>query len=169
MTVEEMKSTDAQGLNYNPITPRFGAELDAGKALVTLTDDEVGALVQLAAERGVVVRDQDMTPQQHADFAHRLGRPLTTPMNKRALPEELLLIQANEKSKGAAGTGWHTDVSVRCSRPDCQCCAWRWYRMPAAIRCLLICAKSLHRYRQLCRNFYKPLPRVMSREDIIYT
>ena len=118
MTVEEMKSTDAQGLHYSPITPRFGAELDADKSLVAMNDDEVGALVQLAANRGVVVvRDQGMTPQQQADFAHRLGRPLTTPMNKGELPEELLLIQANEKSKGAAGTGWHSDVSSAVQPP----------------------------------------------------
>ena len=118
MTVEEMKSTDAQGLHYSPITPRFGAELDADKSLVAMNDDEVGALVQLAADRGVVVvRDQGMTPQQQADFAHRLGRPLTTPMNKGELPEELLLIQANEKSKGAAGTGWHSDVSSAVQPP----------------------------------------------------
>ena len=118
MAVQKIKSDEVPGLNYNPITPRFGAELDTGKALVTLNDDEVGALVRLAAERGVVVvRDQDMTPQQQADFAHRLGRPLTTPMNKGALPEELLLIQANEKSKRAAGTGWHSDVSSAVQPP----------------------------------------------------
>ena len=39
-----------------------------------------------------------MTPQQQAGFAHRLGRPLTTSVNKGKSPEELLLIQANEKS-----------------------------------------------------------------------
>ena len=68
MAVQKIKTDEVPGLNYNPITPRFGAEVDVGKALVTLNDDEVGALVQLAAERGVVVvRDQDMTPQQQAD------------------------------------------------------------------------------------------------------
>lgn len=39
-----------------------------------------------------------MTPQQQAEFAHRLGRPIATFVNKGKSPEELLLIQANEKS-----------------------------------------------------------------------
>jgi hypothetical protein len=39
-----------------------------------------------------------MTPLQRAEFANRLGRPLTTSVNKGKSPEELLLIQANEKS-----------------------------------------------------------------------
>lgn len=109
---------ETQGLQYNSITPRFGVELGVDKPLLALDDEEVGALVQLAAERGVVVaRDQDMTPQQQADFAHRLGSPLTTPVNKGKLPEELLLIQANEKSKGVAGNGWHSDVSSAVKPP----------------------------------------------------
>jgi taurine dioxygenase len=118
MAQREIQQSAVQSLRYNPITPRFGAELGAGESLIEFNDGQVDALVQLAAQRGVVVvRDQDMTPQQQADFAHRLGRPLTTPVNKGRLPEELLLIQANEKSKGAAGTGWHSDVSSAVQPP----------------------------------------------------
>ena len=63
-------------------------------------DSEIDALIQLAAERGVLVlRDQHMSAQQQADFAHRLGTPLLSPANKGKLPDELLLIQANERLK----------------------------------------------------------------------
>ena len=94
MARQEIKQSAVQNLRYNPITPRMGAV----GSLIEFNDGQMDALVELAAESVVVVRDQDMTPQQQAEFAYRLGRPLTTPVNKGKLPEEVLLIQANEKS-----------------------------------------------------------------------
>ena len=78
----------ADGLNFNSITPKLGVELLIDKPLVEFSETQVNDLVQLAAERGVVVvRDQKMTPQQQADFAYKLGHPLTSPINKGKLPE----------------------------------------------------------------------------------
>lgn len=101
----------AMELDYTPISPRFGAELTAA-TLLDMTDEEVEALQQLAAERGVVVaRGQTMTMQQQADFAGRLG-PLTSyPVRDESVPAELLVIHADENSKHVAGSGWHTDIS----------------------------------------------------------
>ena len=48
-------------LLHNAISPRFGSEVQ-GINLLDMTDDEVAALKQLGAERGVlVIRDQVMT------------------------------------------------------------------------------------------------------------
>lgn len=98
-------------LDYRPISPRFGAELTNGE-LLDMTGDEVEALQQLAAERGVVVvRGQTMTVNEQAEFAHRLG-PLTTyPVRDKNMPSELLVIHADENSKHVAGSRWHTDIS----------------------------------------------------------
>ena len=116
--IETAINSKADGLTFNSITPKLGVELLLDKPLVEFSETQVNNLVQLAAERGVVVvRDQKMTPQQQADFAYKLGRPLTSPINKGKLPGELLLIQANEKSKKAAGTGWHSDVSSAAKPP----------------------------------------------------
>ena len=105
-------STDTQvDLTYRPISPRFGAELNDA-VLLDMSDDEVEALQQLAAERGVVVfRGQTMSVHQQADFAHRLG-PLTNyPVRDESIPSELLVIHADENAKHVAGSGWHTDIS----------------------------------------------------------
>ena len=105
-------SSDTQvDLTYRPITPRFGAELNDA-VLLDMSDDEVEALQQLAAERGVVVcRGQTMSVHQQADFAHRLG-PLTNyPVRDESIPSELLVIHADENSKHVAGSGWHTNIS----------------------------------------------------------
>lgn len=116
MTQLEQVSTDV--LEYTGISPKFGAELIGQQQLLEFSDPQVQALIQLAAERGVVVlRDQHMTPQQQAQFAQRLGKPLLSPANTGTLPEELILIQANERSKRAAGTGWHSDVSSAAKPP----------------------------------------------------
>lgn len=101
----------APTLTYTPITPRLGVELHDVQ-LMEMSDGEVEALQQLAAERGVVVaRDQVMTMQQQAEFAHGLG-PLTSyPTRKPGEPSELLVIHADETTRRAAGETWHSDMS----------------------------------------------------------
>ena len=104
-------TVETASLPFRAITPRFGAEL-AGVHLLDMSDAEVAALQKLAGERGVVVvRDQVMTAQQQAAFVHRLGTPTMYPVRDPAVPPELLVIHADERSKGVAGEGWHSDIS----------------------------------------------------------
>ena len=58
-----------------------------------------------------------MTTEQQAAFAQKLGTPLTTPINKNDVPDELVVIKANEHSKRVAGEGWHSDVSSNAQPP----------------------------------------------------
>jgi len=99
-------------MEYSSINPSFGVELANGTQLVNFNDDDVTALKQLAAERGIVVaRNQDMDMQAQAEFGHRLGTPMTTPVNNPGIPEELIVIKAGPKSKAVAGQQWPSDVS----------------------------------------------------------
>lgn len=94
------------------ITPDLGSEMTPNHQLIDFDDDQVAHLKVLAAQRGIVVaRGQTMNVEQQAAFAHRLGEPLTTPMNGAEVPPELIVIKADENSKRAAGQGWHSDVS----------------------------------------------------------
>jgi len=105
-------------MKYTHITPSFGVELAAGTQLAALTDREVTALKQLAAEHGiVVVRDQKMDKQGQAKFGHRLGSLMNSPVNRPDTPEELIVIRAGPKSKAVAGQGWHSDVSSEAVPP----------------------------------------------------
>ena len=98
--------------NYENITPKLGIEFTDDPQLSEFTDSEVNHLNELAAEYGVVVaRNQAMTMDQQAAFAHKLGTPLTTPINKNDVPNELIVIKANEHSKRVAGEGWHSDAA----------------------------------------------------------
>ena len=99
-------------LSYSPIQPQFGVELDPYIQLMDLDDDQIESLHQLAAERGVVVaREQSMDADDQAAFARRLGETFTNPVHKPGVPEELIVIHANENSRRVAGQGWHSDVS----------------------------------------------------------
>ena len=111
-------TTEHLSLSYRAITPRLGAEL-IGVNLLDMSDAEVAALQQIAAERGVVVvRDQVMTLAQQANFVHRLGIPTLYPVKDPAVPPELITIHADEKSKRVAGEGWHSDISSERNPPS---------------------------------------------------
>ncbi|MBF66479.1 MAG: taurine dioxygenase [Gammaproteobacteria bacterium] len=102
----------SSALPHAPITAAFGAELERGINLQGMDDEAVDALQQLAAERGVVVvRDQVMTMQEQVDFGRRIGELFTTPVARPEIPDEIIVIHANEKSRFVAGMNWHSDVS----------------------------------------------------------
>ncbi|MEM7077875.1 MAG: TauD/TfdA family dioxygenase [Pseudomonadota bacterium] len=105
-------------LHCTPLSPTFGAQLKAGTQLVDFDDTAVDALKLLAAERGVVVaRNQNMDVDSQVRFAKRLGELFTTPLNKGALPAELIRIKADASSKRVAGQTWHSDVSSEAAPP----------------------------------------------------
>ena len=105
-------------LAHQNITPGLGAELAPEIQLTSLSDGQINALQKLASERGIVVaRGQVMSLQEQAEFAHRLGEPLTRPTNPSEIPPELIRIMADENSKHAAGEGWHSDVSSESEPP----------------------------------------------------
>lgn len=105
-------------MNFTNITPTFGAELADGSQLTQFSDGQVAELKQLAAERGVVVvRDQAMDVHAQVEFGHRLGSLMDSPVNKPDIPKELIVIHTGPKSKGAAGEGWHSDVSSEAITP----------------------------------------------------
>ena len=103
---------------HKNITPKFGVELLDDPQLTEFNESEVNYLNELAAEFGVVVaRNQVMTMEQQAAFARKLGTPLTIPINKNDVPDELIVIKANEHSKRVAREGWHSDVSSNAQPP----------------------------------------------------
>ena len=105
-------------MKYSPITPSFGVELNAGAQLLDFSDQDVVALKQLAAERGVVVaRDQNMDVHDQVAFGNRLGTLMRSPNTQPEVPDGLIRIQAGPKSKAVAGEGWHSDVSSEAIPP----------------------------------------------------
>ena len=106
-------------ITTQPLSPNFGTELDHELALVNLSDTDVEALKLEIARAGVVVaRNQVMTTGAQVQFAARLGELFPSAKPNQTTPEGLIRIKADERSKGAAGTTWHSDISSDARPPS---------------------------------------------------
>jgi len=93
------------------LTKHVGTEL-SGFSLLDLSDDGVQEILQLVAERGVVVvRDQPMSIPEQISFGARMGELHVHPAYAKSEFPEALHIYGDENSKMVPGEGWHTDVS----------------------------------------------------------
>jgi taurine dioxygenase len=101
-------------LTFSPLTPAIGAEVDG----VDLSEPLDGAT--LAELRGALLewkvlffRDQDITTEQHLDFARHFGALEVHPFapHKPGYPE-VLAITHDRDNKGKENT-WHSDVTWR--------------------------------------------------------
>jgi alpha-ketoglutarate-dependent taurine dioxygenase len=103
-------------LEWQPITPRFGAEL-ANAQLREFDDKAASSLTQLVAERGVVVcREQRMTIEDQIALGYLLGPIHILPAFADPDRPELLVIHSDEHSVGFAEQ-WHSDVSCEALPP----------------------------------------------------
>ena len=101
-------------IDVRPLTPTIGAEIFGVDLGGEISNQQYDA-VHEALMRHLVIffRDQKMTPEQHKAFGRRFGKLHLHPASPNLLEghPEILLIQANEKSKRVAGEVWHSDVS----------------------------------------------------------
>ena len=108
-------STPYESISVQKLTPIIGAEIggvDLSKPLSNHTQDEIHRA--LAENCVIFFRDQQITPQQHMAFGRLFGNLDVHPAapHLEGMPE-VMIIEANEKSKRANGEGWHTDVSCQ--------------------------------------------------------
>ena len=102
----------AQTLSIRPLSDTCGAEV-TDIDLARISDTVLSDIRRLVAERGVVVvRDQDLSPQQHIAFARRWGEidyNRFFPIDPQY--PEIALVQKDEAQTTNIGGGWHTDHS----------------------------------------------------------
>jgi len=97
-----------------PLTPMIGAEIDGLDLREPVDATTLGELRAALLEWKVLFfRDQDITTEQHLDFARRFGALEVHPFapHKPGYPE-VLAITHNRESKGRENT-WHSDVTWR--------------------------------------------------------
>lgn len=101
-------------IDVRPLTPTIGAEIFGVDLGGEISNQQYDALHEALMRHLVIFfRDQKMTPEQHKGFGRRFGALHLHPASPNLLEghPEILLIQANEKSKRVAGEVWHSDVS----------------------------------------------------------
>ncbi|ARN75056.1 TauD/TfdA dioxygenase family protein [Oceanicoccus sagamiensis] len=99
-------------LNLTPFSVGCGVTV-GDLQLAKLTDDELLALREAFAEHGVLFfRDQQFTPHDHLQFAHRWGELV---LNKFFKPVEgfpdIAEVRKEKHQTTNIGGGWHTDHS----------------------------------------------------------
>jgi taurine dioxygenase len=103
------------GLHLEHLAPALGTvvhDIDLRQNANTETHAFLYEL--LVARKVIFFRDQDLTPQQHVDFARRFGELEVHPFveNRKGYPE-VLLLRADEKHPPVATDVWHSDVTWR--------------------------------------------------------
>jgi len=99
-----------QKLEITPLTPAIGAEVSGVDLADPLGDEAIAELRQALLDHLVVfLRGQDITDEQHLDFALRFG-PLSVPplaTKYQEQPTVTVLDQVSPKGEGA--DEWHSD------------------------------------------------------------
>jgi taurine dioxygenase len=106
-------TAQTSGVPYGLLTPHTGAEIGGVDLSEVLPQQIIDEIQNLLVNYGVVFfRDQHLTREQHRALGRRFGSLHLHPA--APAPEgypEILIIHADEKRKGVAGSGWHSDVS----------------------------------------------------------
>jgi taurine dioxygenase len=107
-------SASTMTMTITQLTPSIGAEI-GGVDLSMPTPDDVAAALQraLVDHKVIFFRDQDITTEQHLEFARRFGELEVHPFasNKPGYPE-VLAITHDELNKPRENA-WHSDVTWR--------------------------------------------------------
>ncbi|RKP56597.1 TauD/TfdA dioxygenase family protein [Pararobbsia silviterrae] len=102
----------------DPISPMIGAEVGRIDLTMPLDDDQYAALrAALLEHKLLVFRDQDITPRQHVDFAHRFGDLEIHPVFPHHPEHPELVLLGGDHTTAARENVYHTDVSWR-ARPS---------------------------------------------------
>ena len=96
-----------------PLSPALGAEIGGIDIARGIDDEQFADLRQAFVDHGVIfLRDQDITPQQHIDFAERWG---AININRFFQPtdEFPMIAEVRKEADQTAniGSNWHTDHS----------------------------------------------------------
>ena len=109
-----VRTLQVEGLCLAPLTPTIGAEVSGIDLTQPLASADRAALRQALLDWKVLFfRDQDITTEQHLDFARNFGALETHPFapSKQGYPE-VLAITHDRDSRGRENT-WHSDVTWR--------------------------------------------------------
>ncbi|MDA0273402.1 MAG: TauD/TfdA family dioxygenase [Proteobacteria bacterium] len=100
-------------MNVTPLTPHIGAEIMDVDLSCSLDNETFAGIHQAFLDWGVLVfRDQQLTREQHKEFARRFGKLHNHPMNYQGTDDpEVLMVKTTKDSAYTAGNGWHTDVT----------------------------------------------------------
>ena len=105
--------TDYKTIDVKRLSPALGAEIGGIDIAAGISDEQFAELRQAYVDNGVVfLRDQNISPQQHIDFAERWGKINVNRFFKADADYPVIAEVLKEADqKGNIGSSWHTDHS----------------------------------------------------------
>jgi len=105
--------SDYQTLGVHPVSPALGAEISGVDIAAGIDERQFGELRRAFAEYGVIfLRDQQITPDQHIEFASRWGE---ININRFFRPvdshPQIAEVRKEPHQIANIGSSWHTDHS----------------------------------------------------------
>ena len=100
--------------DVRPMTPTIGAEIHGIDLREPLDEEMIGAIRAALLDRKVIFfRDQDITTEQHLDFARNFGELEVHPFapHKEGYPEVLAI--THDRDRPGQENAWHSDVTWR--------------------------------------------------------
>ena len=110
-----IRRTRFETFSLRTLTPHIGAEIRGLDLSKPLEDEQMAELREAFRDWMVlVIRDQDLTREQHKAFGRRFGRLHVHPLHgtgHRGADPEILPVVTTADNAYTAGDAWHTDVS----------------------------------------------------------
>jgi taurine dioxygenase len=106
-------SADFSTIEVHPLSPALGAEIGGVDIAAGIDDRQFAELRQAFADYGVVfLRDQQITPDEHLEFARRWG-DINVNRFFRAVDShpQIAEVRKEPDQKANIGSSWHTDHS----------------------------------------------------------
>ena len=106
-------------INPRAIAPALGAEIEGADLSRPLGDDVIAEIRKALNEyRVVFFRNQDITPEQHLEFARLFGDPVDYPMVKGLddYPKIVPVVKLENETANFGGV-WHSDTTYLAEPP----------------------------------------------------
>jgi taurine dioxygenase len=107
-------------MSLRKLAPSIGADVEGIDLTRPLSDLQIELIREALLEHLVIFfRDQNLTPAEHKAFARHFGNLHIHPAPLGILDgdPEIIIVEANEKSRRIAGEVWHSDVSCDTEAP----------------------------------------------------
>ena len=106
-------ASDYKTIGINPVSPALGAEIDGVDIAAGVPQQQFVELRQAFIDYGVIfLRAQDITPDQHIEFARRWGEINVNRFFQAVETHPLIAeVRKEPEQKANIGSSWHTDHS----------------------------------------------------------
>ena len=106
-------SSNYKTISVSPLSPALGGEISGVDIAAGIGDEQFAEIRQAFVDYGVIfLRDQDISPDQHIEFARRWGEINVNRFFQPVVTHPIIAeVRKEPEQKSNIGSSWHTDHS----------------------------------------------------------